>query len=133
MDKKSARYLANGAQALIEFLGPEQEPVALEIATRRAAICLGSEERKPCPLNLPAKGWKKTISKLALKATRAYFHIKDALELRVEGEEKLGICDACWCPLKLKIWMPIKHIIDHTPEEVLADLHKDCWIRSEME
>lgn len=127
MDKKSARYLANGAEAWIEFLGPEQEPVALEIATRRASVCA------KCPLNRPAKGWIDTISTAAAKATKEYFHIRDALELRVEGEEKLGICDACWCPLKLKIWMPIKHIIDHTPEEVLADLHKDCWIRSEME
>lgn len=126
VDKRSARYLANGAQAWIEFLGPEQKPVAIEIATRRAAICAN------CPLNRPAKGWIDTISKVAAKATKAYFRIKDDLKLRVDGEEKLGICDACWCPLKLKIHMPINHIVEHTEDEVMADLHKDCWILREM-
>ena len=68
----------------------------------------------------------------AAKATKAYFRIKDKLNLRVEGEEKLGICDACWCPLKLKVHMPINHIVDNTEDEVFIDLHKDCWILKEM-
>lgn len=124
--EKSVRYLANGAEAWIEFLGPGQKPVLPSVAQKRAEVCF------KCPLNRPAKGWIDTISSAAAKATKAYFHIKDALELKVDGEERLGICNACWCPLKLKVHMPIEHIEEFTEDEVLADLHKDCWILKEL-
>lgn len=124
--ERSARYLANGARAWLEFLGPEQKPVEAELSQKRASICY------KCPLNRPAKGWIETITTEAAKATKTYFRIKDKLNLRVDGEERLGICNACWCPLKLKIHMPIDHITDNTEDEVMAEFHKDCWVLKEI-
>lgn len=125
--ERSAAYLAHGALALVEFLGPNQQPVDRFLAQQRADICF------KCPKNKSAKGWVETISKAAAKATKSYFKLARKMNLTVDGEERLGICQGCSCPLKLKVHIPIQHIADFTYDEVLADLDRDCWIPDEMQ
>lgn len=123
--EKSVRYITEGALAWAEFFGPEGKPVSQELANQRALVCAS------CPLNRTAHGWIDTITKAAAKATKAYFLIRSALKLSTPNDRHLGVCDACWCPIKLKIHMPHQYIMEHTREEVLAELHKDCWITKE--
>lgn len=128
--RNSRRYkvshVSNGAIAIAEFLGPRGEPVDHDTAQRRADVCMR------CSLNKSAAGWDGTITEIAAKATKAYFRIKSEKKLEVDGEDRLGICQACWCPLKLKVHMPIDHITEYTEDEVLADLDMHCWILKEM-
>lgn len=120
------KQILDGAVAIAELWGPNAKPVAREIAQKRADICAR------CPLNRPAKGWLDTISKAAAKATRTYFRIKDEAHVSVDGEEKLGICDACNCCLKLKVHVDINHIMDTASDEMMAKFHDKCWITHEV-
>lgn len=126
-EAKGLKYAFRGAEAIFEFLGPDASPVEQSVAEARADLCLS------CPLNGPAKGWIQTVAKGVAVATKEYFRIKDNLKLETSLDRNLGICKACWCPIKLKVWMPIGHIIDNTAEEMLEDFHEDCWILKEME
>lgn len=124
MDTKTAIH---GSKALLEFLGPQGKPVELVVAERRAERC------RTCQLNGPSAGWVERVAKSIAKATAAYFRIKDGLNLHVANEKALGICAACHCPIKLKIWMPIDYIESHTTDEVMVDFVETCWIPEELQ
>lgn len=116
----------NGAEAIIEFLGPTKTPVPSHKAKARASVC------RDCPKNRTAAGWLDKVSNSIASAARAYFRIKKDLNLKVPGESYLGLCSACDCPLRLKIHMPIGHIVEYTGERTMARLDSRCWILKEM-
>jgi hypothetical protein len=103
------------------WLGDGGKPVAQQLAQSRADTC------RICPLNkemslitLLAEGVASTVHR--------QMEIRNNLKLRVEGEHELHICSACSCVLGLKIWSPIRHVLDNTD---LSDLHPQCWILKE--
>jgi len=53
------------------------------------------------------------------------------MRLEVPVRIRLGVCAACWCPLRLKVHIPLKHIMDYTDEETLDNLHPECWMLKE--
>jgi hypothetical protein len=60
---------------------------------------------------------------------RTLIEVAKDLKLRTSLDEKLESCMACDCWLKLKVWPPLKHIIENTSPEVMADLDPGCWIK----
>jgi hypothetical protein len=122
----NAANMVNGAVALVEWVGSDKHPVSLGLAEQRAVRCVA------CRLNRPAKGWADTVAAATARSVKAAFKIKSQLELETSRDRDLGVCSACDCPLKLKVWAPLSHILEYTSEDVLANLDSNCWILREQ-
>ncbi len=113
-----------GIKLVVDWLGSGLKPVAIEIAERRAAICL------KCPLNQESNFWQR-IGAVAAQQVKKLLEVRNDLNLRLANEDKLFSCQACDCWLPLKLFSNLDHIKANTSEDVKARLHSDCWIKNE--
>ena len=104
------------------WFGDGGEPVSQELAQSRADIC------RVCPMNYKGEWIWNMATQLAINAQSK---LRRILNLRVDGEEDLGVCEACGCKIVLKIRVPIKQISRHTTVEQLTKYAPKCWIKSE--
>lgn len=118
------RHDSKGAVILAEWLGNGGQPVAKGIAWRRADLCL------TCPKNKPGNWWDKVKDRIA-DAIRDHLEVKRKLELETPYDKDIGTCEACGCNLPLAVWVPIKHVLNHTSEKELAAFEAICWKRNE--
>ena len=121
---KVLRWL-RGATAIAEFLGPSGRPVHAVQSSYRAGVCLS------CPLNLKLPWWRKVWFWLVAATAIRYLWVARKMKLYLPEQRKLGVCGACWCPLRLKVHVPLQHIMDYTDEEVLEQLPPECWMLNE--
>lgn len=110
---------ARGVSIITDWLGSGGVPVSRGLAEQRSDTCL------ICPHNKACVPIVADISEFV----REQVELKNHLNLKVDGEESLFTCEQCSCPLKLKVWVPLK-LIKPTEEE------KDkfplaCWLRTE--
>lgn len=119
-----AKNLAGGVGAIVDWLGSGGKPVDRGLAENRASICVS------CPQNGPG-GFTEYFTVPAANLIREQLEIKHHLKIVTTHDEKLGVCKACLCPLKLKVHAPLAHILDHTTDKVRADLDPRCWILHE--
>lgn len=116
--------LVVGAKSLADW-SISGQVVDQEQADSRASVCAS------CPNNLKA-------DVLSFFTAAAGTLIKKELELRNERklttvkDAMLSFCDACGCPLKLKVHCPTEIIRKHMTEEIKNALDKNCWILSEL-
>lgn len=73
--------------------------------------------------------WESIKGKIA-DHVKQQIELKNSMQMRVDGEKSLGICDACGCVLRLKVWVPIQHIKDNTEDD--TEFADGCWIMSEL-
>lgn len=110
-----------GVKLLTEWLGEGGKPVAKEESERRALIC------SDCPQN--QKGdWTRWFTKPASELIRKQLSMRNEMALTTSTDESLGVCNACGCPLKLKVHCPMVHIEHHMSAEVEKSLDPRCWI-----
>lgn len=114
------RATARGAAILKDWLGSGGEPVAPEVASARAAVCMC------CPMNDEGSWWEKVKSKIA-DAIREHLAVKRALKLTTPFDSRLGTCLVCKCNNPLQVWVPIKHVAAHTPPEMVMKFPVFCW------
>ena len=119
------RGISRGAATLAAWIGEGSVPVAEFIANHRAEICAA------CPNNRPAEGFSDRITTSIAEAIRSQTIVKNALDLRTTTEDKLGMCDVCGCPLRLKVWVPLVNVLENTPAEELSQFPEHCWIPNE--
>jgi ADP-heptose:LPS heptosyltransferase len=110
---------AVGAASLAEWIGSGSLPVPQAQADERAAVCLS------CPLNQTKRG---RLKEAVASAIQSYTQVKSKLGLRAKGEADLKTCAACECPLRLKVWVPLKYILSHTDVGIFPD---NCWVKKE--
>jgi hypothetical protein len=105
-----------------EWLGDGEIPVDKATAQRRADTCLA------CPKHTPRPFWELLAEPIALRARRQ-IEVKNQMNLRVEGEKSLHVCDVCDCVLRLKVWVPT-HVVQATrdPTDIFPE---NCWIEKE--
>lgn len=115
------KRVAAGVALLVEWLGSGGKAVETHLAETRAAIC------SICPKN-DGGDWKSYFTQPIADKIRLQLEIKNDLQLATTHDEKLTVCSACDCPLKLKVHVPINHILSHTSDEVKAQLDPRCWI-----
>jgi hypothetical protein len=118
------RNLASGIHILIDMLGSTGRPVEAAKAASRAAICVD------CPQN-SGGDWKAIFTKAAAEKIRQQLEIKHQMNLVTPHDAKLTVCEACDCPLQLKVWTPLHHIFNRTSPEQRAKLDPRCWILHE--
>ncbi len=113
--------LAAGAKSLTEWIGEGANPETQPVAEERALVC------SKCPLNLPgdmSNFFERGTSEMLREAIAAANHSK----MTTVHDKKLGVCSACLCPMRLKVWVPLKHILNHMSSETKAALNPNCWI-----
>lgn len=115
------RNVAAGVGVLLEWLGSGAKPVDQPLADSRAAICA------TCPKNDDGD-FTAFFTKPIADRIRTQLEIRDDLQLRTPNDEKLTVCSACDCPLKLKVWVPLDHILSYTSEDTKTKLDQRCWI-----
>lgn len=121
-----AKELVQGAKTLVEWIDSGDSPVPQELAERRAAVCL------QCPKNEPGD-FTKWFTTPAAELIRRQVLRSQARSMTTAHDEKLNLCTACHCPLKLKVHVPIEWITKRLTDQQKAGLAqgKDCWILAE--
>lgn len=115
------KKMAAGASAIAEWeeLGlPHVEQAEADV---RAEIC------SKCPKNL-----KKPISEIFTEPVAAMIKKKmerlSDMNLRTPFDDKLFTCDACWCPMRTKVWYPSDLVLKRLKPDQKAELDSSCWI-----
>jgi hypothetical protein len=116
------------ASTIKDWLGEGCQPDPQ--AQDRANICTGKNSGRPCEFNWRG-GW--IMRREVADTVRRWIEAKEHLQLRVEGEDQLGTCEVCRCPLSTKIHIPLKTILAHTPKEEFENLPPHCWIKLETD
>ena len=117
--------LARGAASLLDWWVKEQgTPVPAEQSATRAFICT------ECPKNNQEDlgNW---FTKQASEWIRKKLEARKDLKLETPHDEKLGVCEACSCPLKLAVHQPLDIKLRHLSPESKAALWSACWVRVE--
>lgn len=122
---KRVKRLVAGAGTLMEWLGCSgEQPVSPTLAENRASICAN------CPKN-DLTELTGIFTEPASKLIREQIAKRNELNLTTPSDSKLGVCSACFCPMKLKIWLDLDFIRKHTSPEMEAELDPGCWIKLE--
>lgn len=120
---QSGANVVAGAKTLAAMFGEGGKPVVSEEANRRAKICTD------CPQN--GKGdWTRFFTVPASNFIKKQLSILRDLDLKTSHDALLGVCEACGCPLHLKVWAPMEHILKNQPPDVDAQLDPRCWIKA---
>jgi hypothetical protein len=121
----SAGRVVAGVKLLVDWLGEGGTPVDNMRASMRAAVCAG------CPQN--GKGdWTRWFTVPASNLIRKQIAIRQDLDLSTPHDGDLGVCEACGCPLKLKVHTPMDVLAAHTRREALQEMPQNCWIKTEL-
>lgn len=119
-----AGQLAVGARTIIEWIRSGAEAVPEAQANKRAGRCV----------NCPKHGTGDLSSYFTVPAVAA---IQGAINQRRDWklstvfDDKLQVCEGCYCPMKLKVHMPLAAILKEMPEETKKELVPECWILTE--
>jgi hypothetical protein len=128
----AVRQVGAGAAVLRDWLGEGAVPVPGEQASGRAAVCA------QCPMNSKNNGraqapWLNRFTQAASEYLRAQLALRQDLNLTTPSDEQIdGVCEACLCPLRLKVHVPMEHIKKHLSAEVKTKLAPGCWILTEI-
>lgn len=117
----AVKKLAAGAALLLEWEESGLPPVAPELSAKRAAICAS------CPKNDPG-GFGKYFTASVSENLRKRLSRLHQMNLTTPSDDKLEVCSACLCPLKLKVHTPLALIIKRLKPEFRAELDARCWI-----
>lgn len=119
-----AGAVAAGVVSLAEWFGEGAQPVERNLAEKRAQVC------SKCPLN--KKGdYGNWFTKAVAEGIRNMAGAFRGLKINTVHDEQLGVCEACMCPMKLKVHVPLKHILSNTDKETMDAFDSNCWILSE--
>lgn len=117
---------AQGMAVVLDWFQAGGDPEPQELGERRAEICVNCVKNVKgawytvAPAELLAatiKGWQ------ALKGSTFNFETKQG--------DKLKSCDVCKCLMRVKCFVPLKHILEKTKPEIMAAFPKNCWIVQE--
>ncbi len=111
-----------GANAIVSWISSGAEAVSQTLANERAEICA------TCPMN-SGGDWMSLFTVPAQAAIRIAMNQRRDWKLGTPTDDRLHVCSACNCPLKLKVHMPIDLIKKNMPKEAYSNLASFCWIR----
>ncbi len=125
----AAKKLGAGAAILLEWELSGEAPVPAELAEKRAAVCAGM----PCPKNDPASKLEAIFTVPVSEQIKGRLERLHALNLKTSQDEKLQVCSACLCPLKLKVHTPLHLVRKRLKDWMRAEWAPHCWILTEKE
>lgn len=116
------KKIAAGAALLMEWEESGLPPVSSAISTLRASVCAD------CPKNEQGKSLSEYFTRPLALATQRRFEKLDDMKLMTPFDDKLKVCQACLCPLRLKVHTPMHLIQKRIKPEQRAELDPRCWI-----
>lgn len=116
------RKLHVGASTLVDWFGGGACPVDLKVADMRASVCVR------CPMN-QSGSWHDRWGEYADTVLGVFWWLKTK-GCETDKDERLHICMACDCPMKVKVWVPRDVIDRHLSEETKNKLWSECWMRN---
>lgn len=122
--------VAGGAEVLVEWIKSGAGAVAPELSTARALKCATLNDGKKCPLN-GTGGLERFFTVPVSNAIRAAYAQRRAWKLETPYDNQIGVCEACSCPLGLKVHIPLEQIRAKLSAEQKGRLHPQCWILNE--
>lgn len=117
--------VAGGAETIVDWVRDGAQAVDHAHATSRAQVC------SQCPMN----GRGSIMRYFTVPAANAILkaiNVQRDIKLTTDYDEELGVCEACSCPLKLKVHFPIQDLQVKLSDEVVKRLHESCWIPKEL-
>lgn len=123
-----ARQIFTGVQAITVWQKEGAKAVPGQQSESRAAVCVA------CPLNGQGD-FSKWFTAPAAAAIRRQVEWSTGQNLRTSHDDKLNICEACLCAMRLKVHVPLKYIKMGLTDAVIGELRKgnNCWIISELQ
>lgn len=121
--------LKTGKDVIFDWEESGQPPVAQELADKRAAICV------QCPQN-GSGGLSRYFTVPVAALIKSRFERLHEMKLVTPNDAQLGVCDACLCPLRLKVWTPMEFISKHTEKNAWPKFQQAtprCWVLEESE
>lgn len=115
------KKLASGGALLMEWENSGMAPEAREIAEERAAICAG------CPKN-DKRDLSEFFTVPASELIRKRLGRLNDMNLTTSKDPELNVCQACLCPLRLKVYTPKDLILKRIKPKELEELDPRCWI-----
>ena len=115
-----------GVKTLLEWLGAGGTPVMQIQAVNRASVCA------KCPLNEPVR-WFQFLKNSIARTIIAHERVRHGAQMVTRHDQKLGVCSACGCYLKLKVWVKLHHIADNLDPKTKSKLHPGCWVLKESD
>lgn len=112
---------ARGTAVVLDWLTSGGNPVAPELASKRAGICA------PCPHNKEGSWFTVAPAELI----RSTLSARSDLKLETPFDDQLKSCEICKCLNRLKPHVPLAHIIKSTPADIMAKFPETCWIKIE--
>ena len=109
---------AQGTGVILDWLTSGGAPVDQATANKRAEICI------TCPRNVPGSWFTVAPAELIRNTLSA----RSDLKLETPSDQSLKSCDVCKCLMRLKVWVPLHFIKDHTNPDVMAEFPSNCWI-----
>jgi hypothetical protein len=113
------------AKILSDWIG-EGSPVSQRHANGRALVCLRGNEGKECPYH-KAERWWDVVKHAIAERIKQQIGIKNRMQLSTPHDADLKMCSACGCAMPVKVWVPMKHVVEHTPKEVFDKMPSYCW------
>lgn len=126
--RNAAAVLNSGKAALSAYASMfgSVGPVSKDLAEKRAAVCV------VCPLNGKRGGLKNYFVEAAAHEIMALLSALKDMDLTTSAGDKLGVCDACSCPMGAKVFVNIEKIKSNLDPAQMAALDPKCWITSEL-
>jgi hypothetical protein len=126
------RETKQGIETLSDWLGKGLMHVSQETADHRSLSCIQSDTGEPCPHNKAPHWWECHKGAIA-DAIKAQIEIKEKIRLKTTFDDSLHMCAICGCCLKLKVWVPIDTVADHTAPDHMQKYPSFCWQRKGIE
>ena len=120
----TAKKVWQGVRTLNDWFDSGEPAVPADQSEKRAQTCVA------CPLN--GKGsMEQWFVKPAAAAIQVQFAKLSERKLSTTVDDKLNVCTACLCPLRLKVHTPLQFISPHMGDETRRALDPKCWITAE--
>lgn len=103
-------------------------PVDRTLAEARAAVCLA------CPKNDVAGGLPAYFLESTANGILSLLGALRDLDVSTSVDDRLGVCKACTCPTRAKVWVQLEVIKKDMPAAIWPELQKEgtpCWILRE--
>jgi hypothetical protein len=118
--------VAAGGDVVVDWIKSKEEAVPADVSGLRASVCAG------CRFN--QKGDLLRFFTLPLaEAVRKSMMLARDWKMSTPADHLLGVCEVCDCPMRLKVHMPLKRVVEGTKPEIFAQLPAWCWIKKESQ
>lgn len=120
----AAGMLKSAVSGWVELFGTGK-PLPKEVGERRALVCA------VCPQNDTEGGLLAYFTDEMAKKAMSAVAVLQVQDRTTSVDDKLGVCRACNCPMRAKVFVSLENIVQNMQAEAWPKLDPKCWIKAE--